>query len=75
MILHPLTRGFHYCNFSSRLPVVEDTFEAPMLNLFLVMNDLLPIVGNNEMPIFDRQIVGERAGGKHLIDTIVPWEL
>jgi len=35
-----------------------------MLNLFLVMNDLFPIVGNNEMPLFDGQIVGERGGGE-----------
>jgi len=49
-------------NFSSRLPVFEDTFDAPMLNLFLVMNDLFSIIGNNEMPLFDGQIVGERGG-------------
>jgi hypothetical protein len=52
-------------NFSSRLPVFEDTFDAPMLSLFLVMNDLLPTVGNNELPLFDGQIVGERCGEKH----------
>jgi len=51
-------------NFSSRLLVFEDTFDAPMLNLFLVMNDLLSIVGNNEMPLFDGHIVGERGGGE-----------
>jgi hypothetical protein len=46
------------------LPVFEDTFGAPMLNLFLVMNDLLPIVGNNEMLLFDGRIVEERDGGE-----------
>ncbi len=51
-------------NFSSRLLVFEDTFDAPMLNLFLGMNDLLPIVGSNKMPLFDGQIVGERGGEK-----------
>jgi hypothetical protein len=52
-------------NFSSILPIFYDTFYARMLNLFLLMNDLLPSVGNNEMPLFDGQIVGERGGEKH----------
>ncbi len=52
-------------NFSSRLPVFEDTFDAPMLNLFLVRNDLFSIIGNNEMPLFDGQIVGGRGGEKY----------
>jgi hypothetical protein len=51
-------------NFSSRLPVFEDTFDAPILNQFLGMKDLLPIVGSNKMPLFDGQIVGERGGEK-----------
>jgi hypothetical protein len=51
-------------NFSSRLPVFEETFDAPM-NLFLVMNDRFSIIGNNEMPLFDGQIVGERGGEKY----------
>ncbi len=60
-------------NFRSRLPVFDDTFYAPMLNLFLVMNDLLPIVGNNEMPLFDGQIVGERGVEKHFHKYHSTW--